>query len=192
MKTLFAALALAAALSLGTAAQDSKQHTHADKHADKHGQKGAHAEQHGDEAGETQTAAEALREGNGRIRRGAAIGKSPVVAFTDVLKEPKKFADRAVVVEGVVERVCQAKGCWVQIVPEAGATESVRVTFDHKFFVPKDADRMRFRAEGKFGVKYLTEDEATHLEGEGARLRRDKDGEATELTFLATGVELWK
>jgi hypothetical protein len=80
----------------------------------------------------------------------------------------------------------------MQIAPAAGAADSVRVTFDHKFFVPKDADKLNFRAEGTFAVKYLTEDEATHLEKEGARLKRDKDGEATELTFQATGVELWK
>lgn len=186
MKTFLTTVLLTLALAAASSAQDAKQHGHGDKH-------GAHAaEQHGGEAGETQTAAEALKAGKGRILRGEAIGKSPAVSLADVLKDPKKFADRAVVVEGVVERVCQAKGCWVQIAPESGAAEGVRVTFDHKFFIPKDADRMKFRAEGKFGVKYLTEDEATHLEQDGARLRRDKDGEATEVTFVATGVELWK
>jgi len=185
MKTFFAAAVLAVALTPAAAAQEHKHQTPPHGH-DKQGE-------HGHEgAGEKMTAAEALKAGGGRIKRGEAIGASPAVALAEVLKEPKKFAGRKVTVEGVVERVCQKQGCWVQIAPEAGSAEGLRVTFDHKFFVPKDADRMRFRAEGTFAVKYLTEDEATHLEKEGARLRRDKDGEAAEVTFEATGVELWK
>ncbi|HWS56659.1 MAG TPA: DUF4920 domain-containing protein [Pyrinomonadaceae bacterium] len=178
-KTFFAAIALAASLAAASNAQDH-QHQHPTPRRAEEG------------SGEKMSAAEALKAGGGRIKRGAAVGSSPAVAFADVLKEPAKYAGKAVVVEGVVERVCQAQGCWMQIAPEAGAADSVRVTFDHKFFVPKDADKLKFRAEGTFAVKYLTEDEATHLEKEGARLRRDKDGEATELTFDATGVELWK
>jgi Domain of unknown function (DUF4920) len=175
-KTFFAALTLAASLAATASAQDHQQHsTH-----------------HAEAGGEKATAAEALRAGGGHIKRGEAIGESPAVAFADVVKEPSKFAGKTVIVEGVVERVCQQQGCWMQITPEAGAADAVRVTFDHKFVIPKDADRLKFRAEGTFALKYLTEDEATHLEKDGARLKRDKDGEATELTFRATGVELWK
>jgi len=183
MKTFLAAAALAASFALAAQAQD-----HTPQHG--HDKQGGHG--HDAAGGEKMTAAEALKAGGGRIRRGEAIGSSPAAAFADVLKEPEKFAGRKVTVEGVVERVCQKQGCWVQIAPEAGSAQSVRVTFDHKFFVPKDADKMKFRAEGTFSVKYLTGDEATHLEKEGASLKRDKDGEATEVTFLATGVELWK
>jgi hypothetical protein len=183
MKTFLAAFALAAALA--APAQDHQQHG-AQRPHDKH-------EGHGHVgAGEKMTAAEALAAGGGRIRRGGAVPAAATVALADVLKEPAKYAGKAVIIEGVVERVCQKQGCWVQIAPGAGASEGVRVTFDHKFFVPKDADKMKFRAAGTFSVKYLSEDEATHLEKEGARLRRDKDGEATELNFTATGVELWK
>jgi len=187
MKTFLTAFALAASLASAAAAQEHKHHT--PQHA--HDAKGEHAEGGG---GEKMNAADALKQGGGRIRRGEPLGESPSVAFADVLKEPAKYAGKKITVEGVVERVCQAQGCWMQIAPEAGASadKSVRVTFDHKFFVPKDAGKLNFRAEGTFSVKYLTEEEATHLEKEGARLKRDKDGEATEVSFLATGVELWK
>lgn len=127
------------------------------------------------------------------VKRGEAIGKSPVVKFADVFKEPQKFAGKPVVVEGVVERACKAEGCWMQIVPEAGAAESVRVTFDHKFVVPKDADKMKFRAEGTFSVKVLTKEQVEHLvKDDGAKIKTNPDGTANELSFLATGVELWK
>lgn len=133
-------------------------------------------------------------DGDSLVKRGEPIGDSPRVAFADVLKEPKKFADKAVVIEGTVERVCQMEGCWMQIVPDAGAESgAVRVTFDHKFSVPKDSAKMRFRAEGTFSVKTLSKETVEHLVKEdGAKMKTNPDGTADELAFLATGVELWK
>jgi hypothetical protein len=139
--------------------------------------------------------AEETKAGGGSpVKRGEPIGDSPRVAFADVLKEPKKFAGKPVVIEGSVERVCQAEGCWMQIVP-GGASEAgaVRVTFDHKFAVPKDAAKMKFRAEGTFSVKTLSRETVEHLVKEdGAKIKTNPDGTADELAFLATGVELWK
>ena len=127
------------------------------------------------------------------IRRGEALGDSPQVAFADVLKEPSKFAGKTVRIEGVVERVCKAEGCWMQIKPAAGSEASVRVTFDHKFSVPKDADKMKFRAEGTVGVKTLSKEEVDHLvKDDGAKIKANPDGTAHEVSFVATGVELWK
>lgn len=127
------------------------------------------------------------------VKRGAAIGDSPQVAFADVLKEPKKYEGKTVRIEGVVERVCQAEGCWMQIRPSAESEASVRVTFDHKFSVPKDADKWKFRAEGVVGVKTLSKEEVDHLvKDDGAKIKTNPDGTAHEISFVATGVELWK
>jgi hypothetical protein len=127
------------------------------------------------------------------VKRGEAIGDSPQVAFADVLKEPAKFAGKSVRIEGVVERVCKAEGCWMQIKPAAESEASVRVTFDHKFSVPKDADSWKFRAEGTVGVKTLSKEEVEHLvKDDGAKIKANADGTAHEVSFLATGVELWK
>jgi hypothetical protein len=129
------------------------------------------------------------------VRRGEPIAADTQrVAFADVLKEPKKFAGKSVVVEGSVERVCQAEGCWMQITPDAGSEAgAVRVTFDHKFAVPKDSTKMKFRAEGAFSVKTLSKETVEHLiKEDGAKIKANPDGTADELAFLATGVELWK
>ena len=133
-------------------------------------------------------------EGASSVKRGEPIGDSPRVAFADILKEPKKYAGKAVVIEGSVERVCQMEGCWMQIVPDAGSEAgAVRVTFDHKFSVPKDSAKMKFRAEGTFSVKTLSKEAVEHLVKEdGAKIKTNPDGTADELAFLATGVELWK
>src|SRR5215211_29256 len=168
MKTFFATLLLAA-LPLGAAAQDAHH--------------GPHQKQ------ETTAAADS----SGRILRGEAIGADTRrVSFADALKEPQKYDGKTVVIEGVVRRVCQAEGCWVEIGPKEGEG-SVRVTFDHKFSVPKDSAEMNFRAEGALKLKTLSRETVEHLVKEdGAKIKTNPDGTADEVTFLATGVELWK
>jgi hypothetical protein len=127
------------------------------------------------------------------ITRGAAINKdTKVVPLTQILEKPQAYTGDAVVVEGMVEASCQNKGCWMQVVPEAGKS-GMRVTFkDYGFFVPKDSKGMTAKMEGLVSVKTLSKDEADHLSGEGAKLNRNEDGTATEVSFVATGVELHK
>jgi len=169
MKTFFAALLLVAC-STAAAAQDAHQ---------------GHPKQDKAEA--------APADSPGVLKRGEAIGDSPRVAFADALKEPQKYADKTVVIQGVVRRVCKMEGCWVEIGPKADSDETVRVTFDHKFSVPKDADKMSFRAEGRLKVKTLSKETVEHLVKEdGAKIKAKPDGTADELSFVATGVELWK
>ncbi len=81
----------------------------------------------------------------------------------------------------------------MQIGPKSKGDGGVRVTFDHKFAVPKDASKMNFRAEGTFKVKTLSKETVEHLvKDDGAKIKTNPDGTADEVTFLATGVELWK
>jgi hypothetical protein len=127
------------------------------------------------------------------IHRGNKIGsKSPVVALEDILKDPKKFENKKVIIEGTVNNVCQKKGCWMEV--SAGKDQpGVRVTFkDYGFFVPKDAAGYKVRAEGKVKVATLSEETADHYEEEGAKVVRNDDGTATEIGFVAYGVELYK
>lgn len=170
MKTFLSALALAACFALSASAQH--QHKGHEKKAEP--------------AAPTSSKDEV-------VKRGEALGDSPQVAFADVLKEPKKFEGKTVRIEGLVERVCKMEGCWMQIKPSADSEASVRVTFDHKFSVPKDADKWKFRAEGTVGVKTLSKEEVDHLvKDDGAKIKSNPDGTAHEVSFVATGVELWK
>ena len=127
------------------------------------------------------------------VSRGAAISaETPTVALAQVLENPDEFTKSAIVVEGLVETACQNKGCWMQVVPGAGQS-GMRVTFkDYGFFVPKDSKGLKARIEGVVAVKKLSKDEAQHLADEGAKLNRDADGTAREISFVATGVELRK
>ena len=175
MKTFLFSLLFVAAASVAAPAQEHQTHDAQKSH----------------DAAKVETA-KAAPDGD-VIKRGVALdARSPAVAFADVLKEPAKFAGKRVRIEGVVERVCQSEGCWMQIAPEAGVA-GIRVTFkDHSFFVPKDSKTMKFKAEGEFFVKVLDRAQVDHLVEDGAKIERKADGTADEIRFVATGVELRK
>ena len=128
------------------------------------------------------------------ISRGAAIAKdAKAVPLATVLSAPAEYMKTPVVVEGVATNACERKGCWMEFKASADADQSVRVTFkDYGFFVPLDAKGMKVRAEGVTTVKKLSKAEADHLEEEGAKLKRNEDGGAIEVSFVASGVELTK
>lgn len=174
MKTFLVSLLLVACVALTVVSARQKTHQH--------------------DASQTQDGATATATSDDSevVKRGAALGDSPVVAFADVMKEPEKYASKPVIVEGVIERVCSSKGCWMEIAPKAGETVA-RVTFkDYGFFVPTSSQGWTVKAEGQFGVKVLSKEKAEHYESEGARVKRNADGTVTEISFVATGVELRK
>lgn len=124
------------------------------------------------------------------VQRGAPIGRSAAVPLATVLENPQAYTRTPVVVEGVVERACTNKGCWMQLAPAAGE-EGIRVTFqDYAYFIPLNSAGMQARAEGVITVKKHSKKDADHLAEEGAKLVRNPDGTATEVSFVASGVEL--
>jgi len=127
------------------------------------------------------------------IKRGNKIGdKSPVVALADVVKDPEKYENKKIIVEGTINAVCQKKGCWMEVQPVPDSP-GVRVTFkDYGFFVPMDAAGYAVRCEGKVKITQLSKADADHYEEEGASIVRNDDGTATEIGFVAYGVELHK
>jgi hypothetical protein len=127
------------------------------------------------------------------IKRGNKIGsKSPVVDLGEIVKDPKKYENKKIILDGTVKSVCQKKGCWMELVT-AQDGPGVRVTFkDYAFFVPKDAAGIKVRAEGKIKLTTMSKEEADHYEEEGAQLVRNPDGTASEIGIVAYGVELFK
>ncbi|HEX6086504.1 MAG TPA: DUF4920 domain-containing protein [Thermoanaerobaculia bacterium] len=126
------------------------------------------------------------------ITRGEVISRdAKSVPLAQVVAKPDAYTKTPVVVEGVVKTACERKGCWMQLT--ADDAPGVRVTFkDYAFFVPLDSKGMKARAEGVTVVKTLSKKEADHLEEEGAKLTRNADGTAKEVSFVASGVELTK
>ena len=124
------------------------------------------------------------------VTRGDVLGDSPLVSLQDVMSDVDAYLDKKVTVEGSVNKVCQMKGCWMELVAD-NATSGVRVTFkDYGFFVPTDSQGRAATLEGVFETNVFSKADADHLIAEGVELTRNADGTATELSFVAAGVEL--
>ena len=130
-----------------------------------------------------------------KITRGEFVKKGiKNVNFEKALKNPNKFTDKPIAVEGVIVRSCKKEGCWMEMAAKEGG-KSVRVTFgDHAFFIPLNAAGMKVKAQGVFKTKVLSKEHVDHLiKDDGAKFdNRNADGSVTEVSFDATGVELSK
>ncbi len=131
----------------------------------------------------------------GKIVRGEAIGNSKKVSLKNVLKNPEEYSGKTVRVSGYVVRSCKMEGCWAEIGDTKEAKETVRVKMKgHSFFIPLKSAGYKVLTEGVFSVKMLSKKEVEHLvEEDGAKFQHvNKDGTVTEVSFLASGIELSK
>jgi hypothetical protein len=111
---------------------------------------------------------------------GAPLGKSPVVALSDIVRDSSKYAKTTVKTEGKVTAICQAAGCWMEIT-DANGEAHVRMS-GHSFFVPKSASGRRARVEGTVLPKPDN--------GECEQEALEATGKTVKVELDATGVEL--
>jgi hypothetical protein len=111
---------------------------------------------------------------------GAPLGKSPVVALSDIVRDSSKYAKTTVKTEGKVTAVCQAAGCWMEIA-DANGEAHVRMS-GHSFLVPKSASGRRARVEGTVLPKPDN--------GECEQEALEATGKTVKVELDATGVEL--
>ena len=124
------------------------------------------------------------------VLRGSAVPAGAALPVTQLVAGARNFTTKPVIVEGVITRECTEKGCWMQVAPSTGA-RGMRVTFkDYAFFIPQSMVGRRARMTGVTKVTTHSKTAADHLIGEGAQLQRNSDGTATEVQFVASGVEL--
>jgi hypothetical protein len=99
----------------------------------------------------------------------------------DVLARPE--AGKSVRLEGTIEKVCESKGCWLEL---KQGTQSVHVTFaGYSFFVPKDTAGQPVVLEGRVIVKEPKPADVEHKQSEGAGA-----AVAAKVSIEATGVEI--
>ncbi|MEP5612726.1 MAG: DUF4920 domain-containing protein [Cyclobacteriaceae bacterium] len=109
--------------------------------------------------------------------------KSPV--STDEFLTLVSSDEESFKIEGVVEEVCQAKGCWMKIKNEQG--QSIRITFkDYGFFVPKDIAGREVIFEGSAAVVNLEEDLAKHYADDSGK--EYEEAMRKEIAIVASGV----
>jgi len=107
---------------------------------------------------------------------------APVVALSDVMKDPAHYKGKPFVTSGTVTSVCQSMGCWMEIKDEHG-TAHVKMAGE-KFFVPKTSAGHKARVAG-------TLVDVAGGDAECAQEAAEQTGGAVaKLQLEATGVEL--
>lgn len=95
---------------------------------------------------------------------------------------------------GKVKEVCQAKGCWMSIEPEAEGIDPIFVTFkDYGFFMPKDIAGAEVLMEGFAYKSVTTVDELRHYAEDAGKSEEEImaiTAPKEEIKFEATGVVL--
>ncbi len=127
---------------------------------------------------------------------GAMINGSDAISYDDLLVQlAGNEGPLDVKVEGKVEAVCQAKGCWMNIVSEKDFNQDpMMVKFkDYGFFMPKDIAGKKVIMQGQAFREETAVDELRHY-AEDAGKSKEEIAAITqakvELKFIADGVIL--
>ncbi len=95
-------------------------------------------------------------------------------------------------VSGVVDAVCQKKGCWMELKNNSG--ENMRVTFkDYGFFVPKDCQGKSAIVEGIAKIEITSVQDLKEYAKDDGKSKEEIDAitePLKELVFEANGVIL--
>ena len=92
--------------------------------------------------------------------------------------------------EGTVDKVCQKKGCWMDI--KLSEDQKMKVRFkDYGFFVPKDCGGKTAIMQGKAYLDTLSVKELRHYAEDGGKTEAEIAAitePKVEYTFMASGV----
>ncbi len=119
------------------------------------------------------------------------------IAFADVVTQLDTQDSLNAVVKAKVSEVCQAKGCWMNLVDSQGTSEEqLFVKFkDYAFFVPKDIAGKEVLIEGVAYKEVTSVDELKHYAEDAGKSAEEIAAitePITEKKFMATGVVLLK
>lgn len=102
--------------------------------------------------------------------------------------------EMTVKIEGIIEDVCQKKGCWMNVYTPGKEDEAVFVKFkDYAYFMPLDAAGKRVIMEGVAKRETTSVDELRHYAEDKGRTPEEIAAitePETKVNFLASGVLL--
>jgi len=125
---------------------------------------------------------------------GDSITTDAAIAATEVINQLKGKDSAQLKLTGVIEDVCQKKGCWMNIA--IGNNQSMRVKFkDYAFFMPKDAAGKTVFIEGWAYADTIPVAQLQHY-AEDAGKSKEEIAKITEpevsISFEAHGVIIKK
>ena len=117
---------------------------------------------------------------------------SPIEVEQLLVKLDESGSVDGVVVKGMVEDVCQVKGCWMTLITDDG--NSMRVTFkDYGFFVPKDLNGKVVVIKGMGEITTTSVADLQHYAGDNGQSEEEINAitePLDEYVFVADGVVL--
>lgn len=125
---------------------------------------------------------------------GETVSEEGAITYEDLLARMAETDSIPAKVIGTVGSVCQAKGCWMDMVSSSEENNPMRITFqDYGFFVPKDITGRTVVLDGYAYRSVTTVEELRHYaEDEG--LSKEEIEKITapeeEIKFMASGVLL--
>ncbi|MEN0047623.1 MAG: DUF4920 domain-containing protein [Bacteroidota bacterium] len=124
---------------------------------------------------------------------GEIITADDAISFEELVQKMESSDSMLVKVQGTVESVCQAKGCWMNIVSSQVEDEMFVKFKDYGFFVPKDISGRQVIMEGYAYREVTPVEELRHYakddgmsEEEIAAITEPEE----EFKFMASGVIL--
>ncbi len=90
-----------------------------------------------------------------------------VVALAEIAADPARYDGRRVRTEGEIQRVCQKRGCWLELADAAGGRAFVPMA-GHAFTIPMDSMGSNALVEGIVHRRERSDSEREHLEADGA------------------------
>ena len=126
---------------------------------------------------------------------GEKISDEGAISYSELVSKMEQAEEVEAVVVGKVESVCQAKGCWMNIVDsEGGTSEEMFVKFkDYGFFMPLDIAGKEVIMRGKAYKEETSVDELRHYAEDEGKSKEEIDAiteSIVELKFMADGVIL--
>ena len=126
-----------------------------------------------------------------RVRTfGKPLSIKKALSLQEALQQPAKYQNQKVLLEGKISDVCQMKGCWLML---SDGERAIRIKFEgYSFFVPKDSQGKKARAEGRLVQETLSEDMARHYAAEESSKSDPSEirGPQRVVTFEAVGVAI--
>ena len=125
---------------------------------------------------------------------GEKIDQQNVISYDALLTQFGESDSLRTKVMGTVEGVCQAKGCWMNIVSESPDKPSMFVKFkDYGFFMPKDISGKKVIMDGYAFKEVTPVDELRHYAEDEGKSQAEIEAitkPKEELKFMASGVLL--
>lgn len=113
------------------------------------------------------TAEFTAKTGTSRTFGGLRQPDGPVIPLAEIAADPARYDGRPIRTEGEIQRVCQKRGCWLELADTSGARAFVPMA-GHAFVVPIDSIGSEALVEGVVHRRERSDAEREHLKADGA------------------------